>query len=389
MYLKLDLPTLLVVSTIASVSLAAAVLIVARRAKVHQGLSLWGIGLLFNALSYPVFGLRAFGWVQTSILMTNLLTGLTLVLHILALSSFQRSKVVTLPRWLVWSSLGVNMALASLLLNNDPLRNVLVAFVQSIMALMLCREAWAPKLNEKRLTGRLVVFAGSALLFLALIARTAFMVSTSDWEGRYNVPDQVQAGTYAVVFAVLLINSMGFVLMQMERAIAEQRNLANRDQLTGLYNRYALMDALELQMAQSRRTQLPLALLMFDVDNFKSVNDQRGHLVGDRVLREVAQRIQRRLRQSDLVARYGGEEFLALLPATDEAGAVTVAEAIRRAIESQPVVVDQGAITVTVSVGAHSSIPLNEGTEAEVLIGLSDQALYRAKESGKNAVFAA
>ena len=99
--MTLDLVTLLAAVTAATISLAIPVLFVAWRARVHHGLTLWGLGLVLNSLSYPVFGLRAWGWTDLSIVLTNLLTSLTLVLHTQAIASFQRERVQTLSQWAV------------------------------------------------------------------------------------------------------------------------------------------------------------------------------------------------------------------------------------------------------------------------------------------------
>ncbi len=384
--MKLDLPTLLSALTLTSGVLAVAVLTVAWRAHLHRGLALWGGGLVVNALSYPAFALRMSGWLEFSILSANLLTTLTLALHIQAIMAFQHARALAPPVWLVWLPVPLSVALAWLFLHDDHWRNILVATVQSALAIMLASQAWAPRLQGPRLTGRLVVIAGSVLLATTLLIRTGFMVSQSDWDTHYNVPDQVQTATYFIVMAVLLLNSMGFVLMQMEESIARQHELATHDVLTGVFNRRALMDALERDMAQTTRDGTPLTLLMIDIDHFKRVNDRHGHLVGDEVLRQVAQRTQQRLRRSDLLARYGGEEFLALLPNTDQTGATVVAEAIRLSMEEKPIMVQQTAIPVTVSIGVHCHQPHSAHQAAEPLIAASDEALYRAKHNGRNRV---
>jgi len=316
----IDLRTLLLVMPLTSGVLAAAVLAVAWREKGHKGLSLWGIGLVINTLSYPTFALRTLGWVDVSIVLTNLLTVLTFASHTLALMEFQRSQVSVVPLWCVWTPAALIGVSALLFMHDDHLRNVLVAGFQSAMVLVLLSQAWAPGLQTRRLTGRWIVIVGSALMLTAFILRISFMVIEANWDNQYKVPDYIQAYTYFVSLAVLLSNSIGFVLMQMEHAISEQHKLAIHDQLTGLYNRYALLDMLEHSGAQSRRNDKPLAMLMLDIDHFKQVNDRHGHLVGDEVLRQVANRIQDRLRRSDVLARYGGEEFLAFLPDTDLEG---------------------------------------------------------------------
>lgn len=384
--MRLDLPTLLMALFVTSLVLAAAVLAVAWRGRVHQGLSVWGWGLVCNAASYPAFGLRALDWPTLSIVSTNLLTASTLALHTTALMIFQRGRARSLPLRLVWGAVLVNLLVAALLQNDDHWRNILVPATQSVLAAGLLYQAWGPGLEGRRLTGRWVVVAGASLLLVSLLVRTGFMVAQADWDGQYRVPDQVQAWTYFTVLAVLLLNSMGFVLMQMERALSQQHNLATHDGLTGVHNRLALMEALERDEAQARRRGASMALLMIDIDHFKAVNDQHGHLAGDAVLREVAQRASHRLRHADLLARYGGEEFVALLAQTDAQGALAVAEDIRQAIALRPCVAQGVAIPVTVSIGVCAAVP-GVGTEGvEAMLAASDRALYAAKDQGRNRV---
>jgi diguanylate cyclase (GGDEF)-like protein len=384
--MRLDLPTLLIALFLTSAVLAAAVLAVAWRGRVHQGLSVWGWGLVCNAASYPAFALRTLDWPSLSIVVTNLLTASTLALHTLALMVFQRGRARPLPVRLVWGAVLLNLLVAALLQHDDHWRNILVAATQSALAAGLLHQAWGPGLEGRRLTGRWVVVAGAGLLLVSLLVRTGVMVAHADWDGRYRVPDQVQAWTYFTVLAVLLLNSMGFVLMQMEQALSQQHNLATHDGLTGVHNRLALMEALERDAAQARRSAAPLALLMLDIDHFKAVNDRHGHLAGDAVLREVAQRASQRLRHADLLARYGGEEFVALLPHTDAQGAVAVAEDIRQAIAQRPCVVQGVSIPVAVSIGVCAAVPSPGSEGVEALLAASDRALYTAKDQGRNRV---
>jgi len=384
--MKLDLPTLLSTLTLTSGVLAVAVMTVAWRAKVHRGLQQWGWGLAINFLSYPAFGLRALGWPSTSIVLTNVLTALTLLLHTLALAAFQRSRARPLNLWAAGIPVFLNVLGIIWFIHDDHWRNIWVSVSQLLLACVLLSQAWAPGLQKQRLTGRWVLIAGATLLVLTLLLRTAGMVMASDWDGHYNVPDSVQTATYLATLAVLLTNTMGFVLMQMEQALAHQQDLATHDRLTGLYNRNALLDALDHYGAVSNRTNAPMAFLMIDIDHFKRVNDQHGHLVGDEVLREVAHRTQARLRRADFVARFGGEEFLALLPGTDTQQATLVAEDIRCAVQAQPILVKGQSLSVTVSVGVHASVVTAQASSTEHQIAASDRALYEAKQAGRNRV---
>jgi diguanylate cyclase (GGDEF)-like protein len=158
---------------------------------------------------------------------------------------------------------------------------------------------------------------------------------------------------------------------------------ATRDSLTDLWNRRAILDLLKREMARSNREGQPIAAVMVDVDHFKEINDRIGHLAGDQVLREVTRRISSTLRSTDVLGRIGGEEFLIILYPGEEKTAVEVMERARCACASTPVTVESEDFEVTVSLGAAVAENLNESDLATILKA-ADQALYRAKNNGRN-----
>lgn len=153
------------------------------------------------------------------------------------------------------------------------------------------------------------------------------------------------------------------------------------DGLTQVHNKRYLSEALEREIVRARRHERPLSLLMFDIDLFKNVNDQYGHLAGDYALRELARLVQDRIRRDEVFARYGGEEFVIVLPETPLDGATALAESIRSRVEAHPFVFQTEAIPLTISIGCAE---LTDQKSAEELIGLADQKLYEAKRSGRN-----
>jgi diguanylate cyclase (GGDEF)-like protein len=160
---------------------------------------------------------------------------------------------------------------------------------------------------------------------------------------------------------------------------AEVARLAASDSLTGLANRRALSSALMREAARTVRTKEPLSLAVIDVDHFKAVNDSFGHIVGDEVLRQVADAMARNVRDVDLVARYGGEEFAIVLPNCGSDGALAVVERVRAAVESAATVTK-----VTVSAGIATS--LGDGSDSESLMAAADGALYVSKRAGRDRV---
>lgn len=157
------------------------------------------------------------------------------------------------------------------------------------------------------------------------------------------------------------------------------------DPLTGLYNRLALMQQLNQAVARAKRADEPLSLLLIDVDHFKTFNDTYGHLAGDRALRRLAQIIRSTAREGDTTARYGGEEFVSVLPATPAEGAATVAERIRQAVFKA----QWRHRDITISIGVVTRQAGHPRCSAELLFQDADQALYRAKEGGRNCVVTA
>lgn len=163
----------------------------------------------------------------------------------------------------------------------------------------------------------------------------------------------------------------------------ELRFRATHDALTGVFNRGTALDAIKREHARQVRERTPFGVILADLDHFKNINDTRGHLCGDAVLKEAARRMSACTRQYDTVGRYGGEEFLIVVANTDDSVAIKLAERMRKAIESKPFVTDSGEISLTASFGVADSSNA-QASDAKMLIQLADEALYRAKRQGRN-----
>lgn len=165
------------------------------------------------------------------------------------------------------------------------------------------------------------------------------------------------------------------------------------DSLTGLYNRRHLEHRLEQEVTRAQRYGHALSCMFVDADHFKRINDEHGHAAGDRVLSALAQRLRTRLRTSDLATRYGGEEFAVLLPQTTVDNAEALASEICRCIANEPIVLDNGdTISITVSIGI-AALETGRGQSAKEagkdLLQRADEALYSAKQTGRNRVIRA
>ncbi|MBL8308230.1 MAG: EAL domain-containing protein [Rubrivivax sp.] len=222
-------------------------------------------------------------------------------------------------------------------------------------------------------------------------------LTTASLEATAARVDELRERSYFVAAAMLLTTvALGFTLWRRLSSNltnsrgslmdAEERiqRLAASDLLTGLDNRAALHDAMQQLMARARRTEHSLAVLMVDLDRFKPVNDRHGHMVGDMVLKEVARRLTRCVRQGDLLARYGGDEFVVVVDETGGVGqAVSTAETIIDRM-AQPIQFGDLVVSVGASVGM-ARFPADAFTDDE-LLRKADSALYRAKQAGRGGV---
>ena len=164
----------------------------------------------------------------------------------------------------------------------------------------------------------------------------------------------------------------------------ELHQLSITDGLTDLYNRKHLMDLFDMEMARARRYRIPFSVLIADIDYFKKINDTYGHLAGDSVLRRIADTLRHTVRECDHVGRYGGEEFLIILPNSDAAGAMKMAQRIRGQISQLSFYNDGNEISMTISVGVAQCH--NDEDSVEAILGRADSALYQAKAGGRNQV---
>ncbi len=225
----------------------------------------------------------------------------------------------------------------------------------------------SPDLDVRSFLGVPIVFGDHAIGLVALynIGERAF----TEEEARV-------AELFASQVAIALDNS---------RRVEQFEKLAVTDELTGLYNRRAFASMGEKEVGRARRYQRPLALILFDIDHFKDVNDRYGHLFGDHVLRVLTERVTRTTRTTDIVCRYGGEEFIVLMPEAGRDEAVAMAERLRQEISRMTIVTAGGTLSLTISLGV-AELGRNEDENFEGLVSRADRAMYQAKAAGRNTV---
>lgn len=179
---------------------------------------------------------------------------------------------------------------------------------------------------------------------------------------------------YVELVSVLL--SKMSVAASRAKYFEDAQQCAITDLLTGLYNKAYFMEAVKTEISRGRRNQKPLSLMLFDFDNFKELNDTKGHIEGDRILKETGLILKQQVRSIDIPCRYGGEEFTVILPETSQDSAFAIAERLRLAVEAG----FKGLTTISLGVVTC----MNSSIDADTMIKQADTALYKAKSLGKN-----
>src|SRR5438067_1116813 len=241
-----------------------------------------------------------------------------------------------------------------------------------------------------RLRNVTAVIVAALLVAVGLFAYFLGLLITRPLDRLTGAATKVAGGDLAVHLPVVGGGELGYVtevfndmVARLHESRRELERLSVTDDLTGLYNRRYLMDALANEMRRSRRLDHPCALLMADVDHFKEYNDAYGHLAGDEALRRIAGILRDTTRDVDCAARYGGEEFVVLLPETRAAGAIETAQRFRASLATDELV--GGKLSVSIGVAQFPE----DGDAPEGLLARADAALYRAKREGRDRVLRA
>ncbi|KJK16194.1 diguanylate cyclase [Burkholderiaceae bacterium 16] len=343
-----------------------------------KGLLPWALAPLLCALSTAFYAMDG-QWPAVLVA----LGGNALLLSGCALFYFGSQRFYGVPcTWKCWLALGIGCLAGItwfLLVHPDyRIRVLLLTTVLAAICLTHARMTWqhgrgfAPRFMA-------VVLAFQGLVLMMRAATTLFQDAVNT--PRFS-PSAIQTTYIAAYCFASLFVCLGLLLTVSERLRAEFEYLAQRDDLTGVLNRRAVLHAGSSELKNRRGNGQPLSLLLMDIDHFKRINDQHGHLVGDRVLAHFAQTVGRALRYTDYLGRFGGEEFVVLLPHTGMEAALAMAERVRQAVEQQSAIAGQPACTASLGL---ASIEAGEATLDE-LLARADSALYRAKADGRNRV---
>jgi len=239
--------------------------------------------------------------------------------------------------------------------------------------------------NVKPALKLVTYFTGSAFALLAsvLLIRAILIYQLPTSFTLYsNIPMNPNSLVLGCLFQLCV--SFGFLLMLNRALVSEIAQVAARDNLTGAFNRRELETELRRLQSRYQRTADTFCVMLIDIDNFKLINDNYGHLVGDEVLRRFARIVFASIRAEDYFARYGGDEFCILLPSTRLDEAMILANRLRQSYANTPHMINDEVIQSTISIGVTEASSLGGGYDA--IIALADKALYQAKNSGRNRV---
>lgn len=239
--------------------------------------------------------------------------------------------------------------------------------------LLALGPVWAEAMIVGASVGGSLLLTGLSLTFL----RDAGI----DWQ----VPITIATVVPLAVASPVAFTVMG-LLRELEKARSEAQHAAATDGLTGLLNRRRWVQIADTEVKRAEASDLPVALLLLDIDHFKRVNDLYGHGVGDTVLQAIARVCRETLRPTDIASRWGGEEFVVLLSGVGAESAMQTAERLRAAIESSVVRCGERRVPVTASIGVISSEAPDVAHDLERLLHLADAAMYLAKQEGRNRV---
>lgn len=375
--LNLDLRTIIFMSGILAMLLSLVMLLVRLSyPRTLKGLGYWILAPLLVAASTFLFGLRG----QIPDLLSIVGANVLLVEGILLIHFGSQLFFGLRPGYRIWYPLlALLLPVLVWFTLYEPNFNARVQLVcLSWISILLANVRVVWRHGSENFATRFTVIAMVTHAMVISLRLLATLLPLPE-EGLLT-PTRVQTLYISVNALMIIAITVGLLMLSAERLRSEFEQLATRDSLTGALARRVLIEACEQELARCRRHRRSMALLLMDIDHFKSVNDTHGHQMGDRVLVDFVSRVSALLRRPDLLARFGGEEFVVLLPETG----LEEAEAVAGRILARIAETGAGLPPVTVSIGLTVNRP--DEAQLDTLLARADRALYKAKEAGRNRV---
>lgn len=376
--MQVHAPTVLLMLIIVCATLTISVGWVTRR-RARDGLGFWAGGLALNTVAITLIVLRGVVPDFVSIAVSNTAISVAYVLFLMAVLQLQKRRVF---RPWVWLPPLIILSTFSFLLSQTKARLLTIGVVFCIQYLLVLHAALSRRFSVKGRGKHL--FALALVMMIAVLGIRTLAVAL----GVIDAVEVAQNQTVQIIFFVaslvsLIFASNGFLLMAKESSDEQVSLLARKDVLTEVWNRAHIEDMANQEIERFRRYGVPVAIIMIDLDHFKSVNDRFGHGVGDQVLRKFCAKVKESIRVSDILGRWGGEEFLLLLPNCNLDSAIDLAERIRIGVQKERF---SGVGELTASFGVADFDPREDW---DSWLDRADMALYRAKNEGRNRVIRA
>jgi len=348
-----------------------------------RGIRHWALASLCISLGLGAAFAQPSAVNSRALVFGSTLVGAGLVLYWMGIQAFMDKRYDSRIPWAVIGYLLLQSILLVILHPDPNARAIGNSMVFALTAAACARSLLIPIAAPLRTA---CWFTGGAfsLLTLVLLARVIGIVYAPG--GQYGIYSHllINPVTFLAASMAHLCLTFGLVLMLNYRLATDLHNLAARDYLTGALNRRSLEEEAERQWARASRTGDTLAVMMLDIDHFKSINDRYGHPSGDEVLRNFARLAKSLIRSDDYFARYGGEEFCILLPSSTEEEVRVLAERLRQSYAAMLMTFGKEILQSTVSIGVADS--RHAGFQFPSLIAAADKALYHAKQEGRDRV---
>lgn len=383
--MQLDLRTMMVVIAAMTFLFAGLLELAGLHAGNVRGIRLWALASLSISIGLSLAIARltpADGWV--------LVAGASFValgggLQYVGIQAFKSERSDWRIPVLVTALVFVQTLWFAVLSPNIDARAIANSLMLALINAACARALFVPVKPPLRTAYRFTGFSFAALALVFLLRAVVILLSPEQNYGLYaNMP--INPATFFAASMTQLCVTFGFVLMLNYRLSCDLHDLASCDPLTGALNRRGLESEAERVQSRCIRNKTPLAVMLIDVDHFKKINDRYGHQAGDEVLRQLTNVVQAAIRTEDYFARYGGEEFCVLLPDVGENEALLMAERLRQQYAAMQMKIDGDIVSSNISIGVADSRTV--GLAFGALISAADQALYRAKQQGRNCVVA-
>jgi diguanylate cyclase (GGDEF)-like protein len=377
--MSLDTSTLYLVATLVAAMLGAMLLFFGKEESI-PALKWWGAAYLLGAISVALCTLAA-GRLGDMLSLALNAVGFIACGMVWNASRLFHGRKPNLPG-MVLGAIAWVAAVLSLAPEASAMRLTIGAAIVAVYAALTATELWTERRRtmQKRWPAIAVPVMHGFVLMLPIVLGDLLHPNDLTFAG------SIWVTVFAIELVLYAIGTVFVIFMLVsERTVTLHKNAASMDPLTGMFNRRGFAEATSRVIEREATAGRPVTVLIFDIDHFKGINDRFGHPAGDEILKLFATIVINTLRFTDLSGRIGGEEFAALLPCSLEDG-VLAAERVREAFESSGIVVEEGPVDTTVSIGVAGG---PAGTELEVLLAAADTALYQAKRNGRNRVEAA